>query len=72
MVLRRFCFFFLTWFKQLPVGVCNHTLGSILPLVLPCVLNVLQPDPKILRLIADLLGEQTVNERLFEPVKENE
>lgn len=65
------CFlFFLTWFRNLPVGVFHHTLRSILPLVLPCVLNVLQANPEILRLHTDLLRKQTVEKRLFKPGKE--
>lgn len=63
----------LTWFKPTPVGVCNHTRGgSILtqPLVLPCVLNVLQPYPKILRVLADLLSKQTADKGLLKPVKD--
>lgn len=62
----------LTWFGPTPVGVCNHTRGPILtqPLVLPCVLNVLQPYPKILRVLADLLSKQTADKGLLKPVKD--
>lgn len=49
----------LTWFNLAPVRVRNISRRSVLtqPLVFPCVFNVLQANPEILRFFADVLPQ---------------